>query len=268
MSEMTTRDQRSIYRLRALPPFHSYPLLRKETLVEGVESENVLPVRRFTFAYVPETEFGLRPAMQHLKVMPPGLKKARSYTPTSDATSEGSFHLTIKIYPGGKCSEWLDQVGIGTRVMMIGPLPLPIKKKISDEPGEDALIVVIALGVGITHGIAVVREELTKKRMRVLLVYSVRQKKEVLFEEEIQELKEQHKEFDTKFLATAEEVPRWHYGRITPDLLKEYVGMQPKEQVRFDVTGTKGMIKQVWGMLSEIGFQYNTHALIKKSLKK
>ena len=186
--------------LLPLDVWRPFPLLSKETLTNG--SEHGAPIKRFTFG-LPEhttlqnmnTSIGMR-----LKVKMPagtlatGVKgnKPRSYTPTSPSGQLGSFDLTVKIYPQGCCSRYLDSVAIGESVLMSGPY-VPYESMVRQNPGER--VGVVALGVGITYGLAIVRGQLAQPASavrQVRLVYVNRGPEDVVFHRELQELAKQH----------------------------------------------------------------------------
>ncbi|PXF45914.1 NADH-cytochrome b5 reductase 2 [Gracilariopsis chorda] len=255
-------EQRRLHRIRPLPPFGSYPLIAKKTLVPHSAENGVLPVRTFTFAYPSDVSLSFEPA-HHLKLVRPGPYKPRSYTPTSDAYREGSFDLTIKIYPGGN-SEWLDNVSIGDRVTMIGPLPLPFKAKVY-KPGP--FVVVVALGIGITLGYIGAKRELDRNGF-VTLVYSIRRKEEAIFGDELDELKQKYPDrFEIKMIASREHVEGWQHGRLTEDLMHQFIPDAPKDDIRFLVVGTKQMMKSIWSILRGMGYNQAEHALIRKRFK-
>lgn len=259
---MAMDEQRRLHRIRPLPPFASYPLISKKTLVAPSAENGVLAVRTFTFAYPSDMSLSFEPA-HHLKLVRPGPYKPRSYTPTSDADRKGSFDLTLKIYPRGN-SEWLDNLSIGHRVTMIGPLPLPFKAKVL-KPGP--FVVVIALGIGITLGYIAAKSELDRN-VSVTLVYAVRRKEEAIFGSELDELKQKHPDkFEIKMVASREHVEGWQHGRLTEKLIHQFIPETSKDDVRFLVVGTKQMMKSIWSMLRGMGYNQVQHALFRKRFK-
>lgn len=256
----------SLKRIQPLPPFSTFPLISKETLVEADETRTILPVRRFTFAYPSTEALGFNPTLQHLKIIRPGPYKPRSYTPTSPQHHTGSFDLTVKIYPNGT-SEWLDTIPVGRRVAMIGPLPLPIKRRIYSAGRH---VVVIALGIGITLGLAAARFELRRREgASVALVYSVRYREEAIFEDEIDALSEEFgRAFLVRRLTTKEVAEGWRSGRVDEACISECIEGCAMEDTRFLVVGTKPMMKDVWRMLNTMQFDRKRHSLARKRLNK
>lgn len=252
-----------------LPPFPTFPLINKETLVPA--DGEVLAVRRFTFGLPSGQALGFNLGLgDHLKVVVPGITKPRSYSPTSDPKREGSFDLTLKIYKNGRCSEWLDSLELGTFVRMFGKMPIGTKMQIYN-PGPH--VIVIALGIGITEGLPVMNAELRRDggtASSVTLIYAVRYKREVIFTQEIQE---EAAEFGGRVRvvhAVSQEAVQgdgWHSGRVDADLVKKCVGGAAVGDVRFLVVGTKGMKREVWGLLKELGFPHASHALLRKPMK-
>lgn len=243
--------------MRNLPPFHSYPILSKETLVppNHSPSRTILAVVRLTFGY-PHESLIIDSAKESVKILRPGPYKPRSYTPTSAPLA--AFALTVKIYPGGS-SEWLAARPVGSYITVFGPLPLAIKRRVY-APAERA--VVIALGIGITLGIAAAKKELTAGRP-VVLVRCVRFLEERVFDAEIDRLTQQFGNmFRVSEFVTGEEVEGADTGRVDEPVLREFAAGEG--EVRFLVVGTKGMMREVWRMLRNIGFPYETHALVRK----
>lgn len=80
---MSISERRQKRPIKLLPLFTSFPLLRKETLVEASTSptRSFPAFRRFTVAYLPNEPLPLYARTQYLKVVRPGQNKPRSYTP-------------------------------------------------------------------------------------------------------------------------------------------------------------------------------------------
>ncbi|KAI0557955.1 Oxidoreductase NAD-binding [Gracilaria domingensis] len=216
----------------------------------------------FTFSYPSDMSLSFKHT-EHVKLVRPGPFKPRSYTPTSESSRTGSFDLVLKIYPGGT-SEWLDGCAIGSRIVIFGPLPLPIKPIVYN-PGR--FVVVIALGIGLTKGFVCAREELRRNRF-VTLMYSVRYKEEAIFLSEIAELQQSYpRHFTVKMIASREKVDGWTHGRPDETYLSNNLPEQPKDDTRILVVGTKDMIKSVWKTLGKVGYTQTSHALSRKRLK-
>lgn len=259
---MAVSSSGSLRNICPLPPFASYPLIQKKTLVMPVPEKDVYAIRTFTFAYPHHISLSFSPR-QYLKLVRPGPFKPRSYTPTSHHSRKGSFDLTIKIYPGGT-SEWIDQCSIGKQIIMIGPLPLPVKPIIYNPSPK---IIIIALGVGITKGYITTLSELSNQR-NVTLIYALRYKEEAIFLDKFTHLKAKHPtSFNLKMVASRESVSGWQHGRVNDQLLNECVAGVSSHDVRFLVVGTKPMIKSLWNVLNALGYNHKENALTRKGFQ-
>ena len=246
-------------------PLRSFPLIGKETLVEA--DKDVLPVRRFTFGYPSGRCLGFNLGRgECLKIVVPGITKPRSYSPTSDPSREGSFDLTIKIYKGGRCSEWLDSLSLGQPVRMIGPLPLKPALPLYN-PGTH--VVIIALGVGITEGFPVLAAELERdSNVKVTLVHALRYERECIFVDEIQNHVDKYGDrFEMKRVFSREKVESCHKGHVDATFLHKCAIDEGGHKTRFLVVGTKEMIRSVWASLKAAGYSHRKHALLRKPLK-
>lgn len=234
--------------------------------MEADVNRGILAVRRFRFGYLADEALGMNLTSQHVKLVRPGPYKPRSYSPTSEQDRKGSFDLTMKIYPNGN-SEWMDGVAIGTEVGVIGPLPLPVKKKIYN-PGKH--VISIAFGVGITNVLATARNELARAECeRFTLMYAVRYGAEAIFAEEIEELKKKYGDmFDVRYFASRELVEGWGHGRVDEKALTECVEGWERQSCRFLVVGTKKMMKEMWGVLGGMGFTQKENNLSRKPFQR
>lgn len=150
-------------------------------------------------------------------------------------------------------------------VGMIGPLPFPLKKQIFN-PGK--WLGIIALGVGITSGFAVAREQLATDGVSVVLLHAVRYEADIVLQDEIEQLQNDYPQtFKLVRMASGKRVPNWLYGRINPEAIQNSIihhsNVAPEDR-RFHVVGTKAMIKSVWEMLNTIQYSRKPHALVRK----
>lgn len=266
---MTIPESGPLRPIAVQQPWASFPLIAKITLIDGDEKRGILPVRRFTFEYPPTQSLSFMFTTEVLKVVRSDTGRHKSYSPTSEADQLGSFDLTVKIYPDGGHSEWLDSQPIGTRVTMFGPIPPPTFAKVY-KPGRR--IIAIALGIGITEVYTTCREELRKSEdSSVTLVHSVRYRDEVVLADEVEVLR---KQFTGRFnvvrvasresLAKGEKEDEWLSGRLDAERVEEIIGEVKKEDLKILVVGTKPMMRSVWSELEKLGLQYEEYTLVRK----
>lgn len=268
-NRMTQQEFDTLRPIVRQQPWATFQLLSKVTLIKGDASCGILPVRRFTFAYPATQSLSFTFTTEVLKVVRSDTGRHKSYSPTSEADHLGSFDLTVKIYPGGGHSEWLDSQSIGTCVTMFGPLPPPEYAKVY-MPGKR--VIAIALGIGITEVYTTCREELRKSDdTSVTLVHSVRYRDEVVLAEEVGLLEKQFKgRFDVVRVASREgeaegkKNGEWFTGRLDAEKVDKIIGDGPREHLKILVVGTKPMMRAVWTELEKLGLEYEKYTLVRK----
>lgn len=253
-------------------PFPAYPLLSKTTLTEPDESRGILPVRRFVFGYPDGKALNFTFTSQVLKVVRRDTMAHKSYSPTSEASQQGRFELTVKIYPGGGHSAWLDAQPIGTLVEAFGPVPPPGRDKVYT-PGKR--LVAVALGIGVTEAFTSCREELRKSDDNTArLLFSMRYADELVLQPELDALKkEAGGRFQVSYITTRENTQKegWVSGRVGAAMVQKAMAEPvngtplPKEDVKVLVVGTKPMMRAVWEDLeSNAGLEYERYTLVRK----
>mmetsp|Transcript_32389 Transcript_32389/g.102850 ORF Transcript_32389/g.102850 Transcript_32389/m.102850 type:complete len:281 (-) Transcript_32389:24-866(-) len=255
--------------MRPLNFFRPFKLFSKVTLVEG--DARSPPVRRFTFELPANTslsslgfDLGLG---SFVKVSPPrGL--ARPYSPTSDVNRLGSFDLTVKIYPGGNVSGFLDRLLVGESALCSGPGPVPWIRMC--RRGGGIGFGLVAFGVGITEIFEIAKAELTRSAcQRVLLLWANRSWSDVFDVETINAVASASGgRLQIIHLLSREQREGCLQGRISVEVLKEAFaplldGSLDKAALRFLAVGTRGMKVHTAQCLSELGFTSSAMLLCK-----
>lgn len=176
--------------------FRPYQLTNKEVLQVGTPDDPWTSVVRFTFAMEsPEATLGLEQPYTHVKVNAP--KRTRTYSLTSAGDLKGSFHITVKVYRGGRGSGYLDALAVGDWA--------EFAKTRTKKMRQFARVGMIAYGVGITECLLTCRRLLTKK-MAVRLLCANRFYRDVeWFLPELRALKEEFSEdFSVMFVFSRE----------------------------------------------------------------
>ena len=238
-------------------------LMRKKTLVSA--GKDRLPVHTLTFGIPKGGNFSGK-ARPHtdvrldmgdvVKMVIPGYKP-KSYSMSALRKEEGEFDITVKIYPNGRASGYLDRLKVGDEIGSFG-----IVKKRSRNPGK--YVGIICFGVGITEGIPVAQAECEKgDAEKVIILWASRTNADTFWHEELQHLKETFAgKFELVHILSREKNESCLYGRINPSVLTQVFDFQSPSEARFLSVGTKEMMKQTDNMLEEIGFHLPENLLL------
>lgn len=199
-----------------------------------------------------------------IKMVIPGYKP-KSYSVSALRKKQGEFDVTVKVYPNGRASGYLDRLQVGDCIHTFG-----MRRGGQRNPGS--YVGVIAYGVGITEALPVARAELVKAdAQKVVLLWASRTKADTFWNQEIEELEKDYPDqlevvriYSRETVCDQEEGIL--HGRITPQILKD-VFQQAKnvaDDARFLSVGTKEMMRLTDGMLEEIGFHMPQNALLPK----
>jgi hypothetical protein len=159
-------------------------LLRKVTVVENLAATGQLPVHKLTFANpTKEPSLGIRLDYgEVVKVEVPGFKP-KSYSMSGEDREAGTFDVTVKVYPGGRCSGYLDSIDIGESIHVFG--------KGGKERNAGSHVGAVAFGVGITEALPVCKAELRKGAEHVHLVWGARTFGDMFWGDELEALERQ-----------------------------------------------------------------------------
>lgn len=241
-------------------------LIKKTTLIQE-EAPNHLPVHTLTFAIPTHTNFTGQ-ATSHrnvrldlgdvVKMVIPGYKP-KSYSISE--LRENEFDVTLKVYPNGRASGYLDRLRVGDNVHSFG-----MRCSRSHNPGS--YVGIIAYGVGITEGLPVARAELEKGlAKKLVLLWASRTMADTFWNEQIEKLKTDFPDtFQIVYILSREENDDCLHGRIDRTVLSSVfdVPQDERDQARFLSVGTKEMMKLTDGMLAEIGYPMPKHWLLPK----
>jgi NAD(P)H-flavin reductase len=243
-------------------------LIKKTTLVPA--SPNHLPVYTLTFAIPEQGNVLTGTAQPHsavridmgdvVKMVIPNYKP-KSYSMSAIRMDEKEFDVTIKVYPNGRASGFLDRLQIGGEdtVNTFG-------RDAGRRRNSGDFVGVIAYGVGITEGLPVARAELEKGRAkRVVLLWASRTMEDTFWHNEIQELSQNYPErFQIVHIFSREKRDGCLHGRIDPSVLETVFTPNERNQARFLSVGTKEMMRMTDNMLTQIGYPMPKHALLPK----
>jgi len=258
-------------------------LIRKTTLVQpscAVNSSEYRTTSHFavhtlTFEIPQGHTFG-GPTIPHndirldygdvIKMVIPGYKP-KSYSVSDLRPNENEMDVTIKVYPNGRASGFLDRLKIGDTVNTFG-----MSSRRSRNAGK--FFGGIAYGVGITEILPVAEAELKKgDAEKVVVLWASRTSGDTFWSEKIAELEKLYaNKFEMVYIYSREKSkdPAILNGRIDSKVLQnvfepriKLAGMD-KKVVRFLAIGTKYMMSMTSSMLAEIGYPMSNHMLLKK----
>jgi glycine betaine monooxygenase B len=145
----------------------------------------------------------------------------RAYSLSSCALDRGFYEVTVK-RDGKMGTRIVDWAKPGDKMFVIPPVGkfLPVY-----EPNK--LLLCIAGGSGVTPFRAYVREATRRKlETKIIILYSVRQPKDIIFNNEFRELEKENPHFKfhvTCTRATPEDNWTGRKGRVTPEWIREHV---------------------------------------------
>jgi len=238
-------------------------LIKKTTLIAAASDH--LPVYTLTFAIPKDATFTGR-AKPHsqvridlgdvVKMVIPNYKP-KSYS--MSALRENEFDVTLKVYPNGRASGFLDRLKIGDEINTFG-----ISAKRSRNPG--AFVGIIAYGVGMTEGLPIAKAELEKgDAKRVVLLWASRTSNDTFWNKDIASLSEKYPEkFQMVHILSREKREGCLHGRVNSNVLQQVFQPTDKQDARFLSVGTKEMMRMTDGYFAESNYHMPKNHLIPK----
>jgi NAD(P)H-flavin reductase len=229
------------------------------TAVRGSSPEwERLSVFTLTFANPPGVEsLGVRiDCGDVVKVVVPNFKP-KSYS--MSAQRHGEFDITVKVYPGGVCSGYLDSVQVGESISVF---KMGAKQRVAGRH-----VGLIAYGVGITEALPLCAAELSKPDAEhVRLLWASKTYGDLFWHDEIAALRAAHPErFSVATILSREQREGCLHGRCSAAVLAEVFDgawgtaaggphEAARDAVRFLSVGTKPMMRQTEAMLRELDY--------------
>lgn len=194
--------------------------------------------------------------------------KPKSYSLSALRPEQNEMDITVKIYPNGRASGFLDRLKIGDHIQSFG-----MRKNTTRNPGK--FFGGIAYGVGITEIIPVAEAELRKgDAEKVVVLWASRTSEDTFWGDKIEELKQTYGDKFEMVHIHSREVksdPNVLHGRIDPSVLQNVFETRMKkahinrENARFLAIGTKEMMFMTDQMLNKIGYPMPNHSLLPKN---
>ncbi|MFT4282937.1 MAG: FAD-dependent oxidoreductase [Candidatus Woesearchaeota archaeon] len=187
----------------------------------------------FTIEFERPNDFNFL-AGQYINIYVPEIKKMRSYSILSSPSSN-KLELCIKTVKEGEGTPHINKRKEGDEVEIIGPLGMFLFDKSFEE------YEFICTGTGIVPFMSMINENISLgKKMR--LVAGFRYKKDILFEKELKELKQKHKNFD--YLITLTKDDHEFTGRV-----QKYIDFNDKKL--YYICGLKELVLETKELLEK-----------------
>jgi len=253
-------------------------LIEKKTVVDGVadpavlskDSTASLPVHTLTFE-IPKngasSSSGGGRGIDHkdirvdlgdiVKMVIPGYKP-KSYSVS--ALRENEFDVTVKVYPNGRSSGYLDRLKVGDYIDTFA-----LKSKHSKR-NRGPHVGLIAYGVGITEVWPIAKAELKKPDAeKVVVLWATRTWADTFWHDEMDAYKKEYPEkLKVVHIISREQREGCLHGRVDPQVLSRVFSDFSKRGARFLSVGTKGMMSYTRDMLEEIGYESPANFLFSK----
>jgi ferredoxin-NADP reductase len=169
----------------------------------------------------------------------------RPFTISSSPYDE-TLDFTIKLY--GEFTNALSNLKKDEEVIVEGPFG-----NFTIEDDEKNLIF-IAGGVGVTPFISMIRERIhSRKRQKITLIYAAETKEDILFKEELDNIKEEW--FKKVYVLSQEKIEEEGYlhGRINREIIEKFVDTSEIKNTIFYLCGPMQMVKDMKEILISIG---------------
>ena len=184
---------------------------------------------------------------QCIKLSIPGVEFSRVYSISSAGGDTDEITLTIKVYDDGKFTKEIDRLKVNDAVIVEGPFG-----SFTFNGDTDKNIVLIAGGSGISTLHSIMRFILDNNyRNKVKLLYSAKTTEEVIYRQEIEELKEKYDNFDPLIILTNEDKSHENpKRRLTTQEINDNI--EDKNSL-FYICGPLGFVNFIIEKLKEIG---------------
>jgi predicted ferric reductase len=169
----------------------------------------------------------------------------RPFTISSSPYDE-TLDFTIKLY--GEFTNALSKLKKDEEVIVEGPFG---NFTIED---DEKNLVFIAGGVGVTPFISMIRERIhSRKRQKITLIYAAKTKEDIVFKEELDNIKEEW--FKKVYVLSQEKIEEEGYldGRINREIIERFVDTNEIKNTIFYLCGPPQMVKDMKEILINIG---------------
>lgn len=167
----------------------------------------------------------------------------RSYSILSPPREKNIIKSCIKIVPDGRCSRWLSQIEIGTKVTFMGPIGMFF---FNEKSKKETLF--IATGTGITPLYSMIADQLEKGNTSPIhLVWGFRYEKDIFYQEEFFELAKKYPNFKiTVAISRPQEGWTGEKGRVTDFLERNFTsGYLDAKRLQIYICGVGDMVQDV-----------------------
>lgn len=167
----------------------------------------------------------------------------RSYSILSSPREKNIIKSCIKLIPDGRCSKWLAEISIGTKVTFMGPIGMFRFNEKSKKEG-----IFIATGTGITPLRSMIFHELEKGNASPMhLIWGFKFEKDIFYQEQFMELSKKYPNFKmTLVVSRPQEEWMGEKGRVTNFLEKNFANESlHEEKVQIYICGVGEMVQDV-----------------------
>ena len=202
-------------------------------------------VKTFTLDLDEKLEFK---SGQFVRLTIPNCNIPRPFSISSSGEKSRKITITMKVYHDGQFTKEANKLNINDQVEIDGPYGHFIFEK---ETKEDIVLIAAGSGMSTLHSIMeyVINNNLKNK---IKILYSVKTSKEIIYEEEIRELKKNNK-LDFYFTVTRDSRDwKGAKGRLTTEILKKQI--KNKESL-FYICGPSLFVKSIMASLEELGVE-------------
>jgi len=173
----------------------------------------------------------------------------RPYTPVSTNAMVGKFQLVVKVYEGGKMSQYMLKMSIGS-TLDFKHIPFNVKIQY---PFKTKSLTMLVGGTGITPMIQALHAILgtTSDATKVSMIFGNKTQADILCSDILESWEKAFPEKlkVTHVLSNAQEDASWtgEKGFITPDLIKKYAAGAPEDDTMVWVCGPPIMYDKLCG---------------------
>src|SRR3989344_7309326 len=175
-----------------------------------------------------------------LRLFHDNVYKFKSYSVLSPPSQKGRLDLCIKIIDGGFASEAFKVISIGEKITLRGPFG---QFMFRDQAPEAWFI---ATGTGVAPFFSMLKEYLPKSEKKFRLIFGVRKKEDLFYQEEFQALEKKYPHFHY-FPTLSQEEWEGYCGRVQKHLGED---LQNKD---FYICGLKEMVLETQQYLLDRG---------------
>ncbi|OQA13965.1 MAG: Anthranilate 1,2-dioxygenase electron transfer component [bacterium ADurb.Bin363] len=219
---------------------------RKEykAVLEKVE-DLTSDVRQFTFKFIEPPKMSFKPGQFLIIKVLDGPIVFRAYSISSTPDECSSVKLAIKKVSDGLGSPLVYEFKEGMEVILEGPMG---EFTLQDDTKD---VIFVANGIGITPFVSMTKEALKRNQGRVMLLFGVRNEKDIIYDDYFKALKEEYPDFEY-ILSLTKPSENWKGEKGRVPVLIEKINLQSYDAY---LCGSKPMLKDTKEALIKSGIK-------------